>query len=45
MSALTLRGRVGECQSRTKSKDWEKRGRTALMPVEAFIFTQDFCNF
>lgn len=37
---------VRECQSKTKSKNWEKCGQTALMLIKILIFkSQDFCNF
>lgn len=32
---------MGECQSRTESSSCG----IALMPVEPFVFAQDFCNF
>lgn len=45
ISILLSDKNVRECQSKTKSKNWEKCGQSALMPTEALIFTQDFSNF
>lgn len=44
ISILLSDRNVRECRSKTKSKNWEKCGQTALMPIKALIFTQDFCN-
>lgn len=45
ISVLLTDKNVRECRSKTKSKNWEKCGQTALMTVKLLMFTQDFCNF
>lgn len=44
ISVLLTDKNMRECQSKTKSKNWEKCGQTALMTVKVLIFTQDHCD-